>query len=155
MAKYFVANTLSGSQQNIGSSYKTLLAMFCSATPRRGKLYDLEVGTDGTPADGVLTWDVSRMTVDGTGTGATPLPLDPADAAALTTCKDNYTVEPTITAASSLNVIPENQRATYRWCAFPGSELVWPATAANGLVVRAKSAQYAGTAIASAYFDEQ
>lgn len=155
MAKYQVNNSLAGTQQAISSSYKTLQSAFCSGTPRRGKLYDLAIGTNGTPADNFMEFDVSRMTVDGTGTATTPTLLDPADAAALSTAKANYTVEPTVTAASSLFYIGINQRASYRWVAAPGSELVWPATAANGLVARAKSGAYTGTATGTFWFEEQ
>lgn len=155
MARYQLNDALAGTQQAMSSSYKTLQSAFCSGTPRRGKLYDLAIGTNGTPADNFLEFDISRMTVDGTGTATTPTALDPADAAALASAKANYTVEPTVTAASSLFYVGINQRASYRWVAAPGSELVWPATAANGLVVRAKSAAYTGTATGGIWFEEQ
>lgn len=157
MARYGVNNALAGTQQNMSSSFKTLIAMFAtSGSARRGKLYDVAWGTNGTPADNNLEVDVSRMTADGTGTSATSLPLDPADAAALSTCKVNYTAEPTVTAASAIADLPTNQRASYRWVAFPGGEIVWPATANNGLVIRAKSPSgYTSTVGAMAHFEEQ
>jgi len=155
MANYAVNNKNAGTQQAISSSYKTLAALFSSATVRRGKLYDFMFGTNGTPADNPMEFDISRMTVDGTGTATTPNPLDPADASALTTSKSNYTAEPTVTAASSVFYLGINQRASYRWVAAPGSELVWPATSANGLVMRALSTGYTGTATAEGLFQEQ
>lgn len=157
MARYAVQNSLAGTEQNMTTAFKTLIATFCSGTPRRGKLYDVAWGVNGTPVDSAIEIDVSRMTVDGTATAATPLPLDPADAAALTTSKVNYTSEPTVTATSALLDLPSNVRASYRWVAFPGGELVWPATAANGLVIRAKNppASYTSTVGAMAFFEEQ
>jgi hypothetical protein len=41
--------------------------------------------------------------------------------------------------------IPVNSRASYRWVAAPGGELVVPATDVTGLGLRAKSAAYTGT----------
>jgi hypothetical protein len=155
MAKYGINNSLAGSQQNMSSAYKTALSVFAGATARRGKLYDVLIGTDGTPADNAVDWDISRMTADGTGTSATPTALDPADAAMLATSKVNYTAEPTVTAASSLFQVGVNQRASYRWVAAPGSELVYPATANNGLVLRAKSSGYTSTFTGAALVEEQ
>jgi hypothetical protein len=153
MAKY----AITGIQSTVSGAYKTALSVFASNTTalRRGKVYDVLIGTNGTPADNYLQWDISRMTVDGTGTAVTPNPLDPADAAALGAAKNNYTVEPTVTANSSLFNVGVNQRASYRWVAAPGSELVYPATANNGLVGRARSGGYTGTATFKALVEEQ
>ena len=60
-----------------------------------------------------------------------------------------------MTANSSLWASGVNQRATIRWVAFPGQELVIPATDTNGLCFRAKSPGYTGTAICQAEFQEQ
>jgi hypothetical protein len=155
MAKYAIGNDLGGSQQAVSGSYKTLVSMFAGATTRRGKMYDILIGTNGTPADNYMEWDVSRMTADGTGTSITPNALDPADAAALGTSKANYTAEPTVTANSSLFYVGVNQRASYRWVAAPGSELVYPATANNGLVLRTRSGGYTGTATGKTLVEEQ
>ena len=155
MAKYAIGNDLAGSQQALATGYKTLISMYAGTTARRGKIYDLLIGTNGTPADNYLEWDVSRMTVDGTGSAVTPNALDPADAAALGTSKANYTVEPTVTASSSVFYVGVNQRASYRWVAAPGSELVYPATANNGFVGRARSGGYTGTATFKALVEGQ
>lgn len=157
MANYAVTNSNAGTQQSLSSSYKSLIGVnAASATAlRRIKVYDLLFGTTGTPADNYVTWDVSRMTAAGTGTSTTPTILDPADSAALTVATSNYTVEPTVTAASSLLNVGVNQRASYRWVAAPGSELVAPATNLAGFVVRALSGGYTGTASASMMFQEQ
>lgn len=154
MPNYSASNTLGGSKQNLSSSYKTLVSINCTATTRRVRLYELELGAVGTSADNVLEWDVSRMTAAGTGTTVTPPPLDPADAAAVTLATVNYTAEPTVTAASSLVYFGMNQRSTFRWVAAPGSELVIPATNLAGLVVRALSSTYTSTASATMLFTE-
>src|ERR1051326_6671212 len=72
MAQYALNNSLAGSQQNMTSSYKTAVSVFAGSTARRGKIYDVLIGTDGTPADNAVDWDISRMTVDGTGSAPTP-----------------------------------------------------------------------------------
>jgi hypothetical protein len=159
MAEYQVGNDLAGSQQALSSSYKTLVTAVANTTgPRRGKIYDFLIGTNGTPADNYLEWDVSRQTANGiasTFTNATPTALDPADVACNAWGGVNYTTEGTITSASSVFYLGLNQRASYRWVAAPGGELVWPATAWNGFALRAKSAVYTGTATGKVYFDEQ
>lgn len=155
MALYAVNNQLGGTEQALTTTYKTLAAVFAGATARRGKVNMLMVGTDGTAANNSMVWDVSRMTVDGTGTAATPVVLDPADAAALASGKVNYTVEPTITANSSLWNDGINQQLSYVWQAVPDrGELIFPATSANGLVLRAKSTAYTGTATGHMQFIE-
>ena len=159
MAKYSTSNLLGGSQPNLSSSYKTVTAVWSSSTTsaRRGLVYDLEVGIDGAPnsTDCSLDWDVSRITADGTATTVTPNPLNPADGAMLGVSKVNFTAEGTITANSSVWSIGMNQRGSFRWVCKDGGELVYPATTLNGFALRAKSATYASTVVATLYVDEQ
>lgn len=149
MANYSCSNTLAGTQQNLSTSYKTLTTATSLSTTqaRRGQIYDIMVGTDGTPADNAIVYDLSRQTAAGTITSITPTALNPADAAFLGAAAANATAEGTITAASSVWSIAVNQRASYRWVAAPGSEFVYPATTANGFALRAKSPAYTSTAI--------
>jgi len=152
MAKYAITGALAA----VSGSYKTVLDVFAtSGALRRGKVFDVLIGTNGTPADNYLQWDISRMTADGTGTAVTPNPLDPADVAALAAAKNNYSAEPTITANSSLFNVGVNQRASYRWVAAPGSELLFPAVAGNGLALRALSGGYTGSATGDFMYEEQ
>jgi hypothetical protein len=148
MANYAVNNSLAGTPQNMSTSYKTLVVVTASnATQlRRGQIYDVLIGTDGSPADNAMVFDISRQTAAGTATSVTPVALNPADAAMLGVAAANATVEGTITSASSVFNIGLNQRASYRWVAAPGSELVYPATNANGFALRAKSPAYTSTA---------
>lgn len=150
MAFYSVNNSLGGSAQNLSSSYKTIITSTSSSATqaRRGQIGDFSVGTDGTPADNAITWDISRQTAAGTITSVTAVALNPADAAYLGLAAANATVEGTITATSSVFNLGANQRASYRWAAQPGSELVYPATTANGFALRAKSASYTSTVTA-------
>jgi hypothetical protein len=152
MAKY----AITGTQSTVSGSYKSVLSIAATTGAlRRGKVYDVLIGTNGTPADNYLQWDISRMTATGTASAVTPNPLDPADAAAAGTAANNYTAEPTITASSSLLNVGVNQRASYRWVAAPGSELVFPATANNGLALRTLSGGYTGSATGDYMYEEQ
>lgn len=156
MAKYALSNTM-GSPSNLTTTYKTqwdITAATGATTLRRGWVYDVTFGTDGTPADNAVTYKIDRQTTTGTRTAATPAPLDAADAAALLTCGVVTTIEPTVTASTQLLEIAMNQRATYRWVAAPGGELVIPATNVAGLGGRAKSPAYASTCVAIVHFWE-
>jgi len=111
---------------------KTVGSVAATATPRRIKIYECTFGCSGAPADNIFQWEIQRFTAPGTSTAVTPQPLDPADAAALTAGGSNHTVEPTYTAGQFLLTVDLNQRATFRWVAPPGGELVTPATNNNG-----------------------
>lgn len=108
--------------------------------PRRFKLYDWVFGSEASPADNPFLWLIQRCTAAGTSTAVVPQPLDPADAATEMDAGENHTVEPTYTAAAILLHIPLNQRATFRWVAAPGGEIVAPATASNGIGVQTPTA---------------
>lgn len=148
MALYATNNQLAGSEQNMASTYKTLVNVYAtSGTLRRGGVNMIGVGTDGAAANNSMVYDVSRMTAEGTATTVTPNPINPADVASLMTSKANHTAEPTVTAASSLWNDGINQQLSYFWQAVPDrGELLFPATANNGLVLRAKSGAYTSTA---------
>lgn len=158
MAKYSVSSASAGTQQALTTTYKTLLSVTSltgASTLRRGWIYDVEFGADGTPADNILVFKLDRQTTVGTGTAATAAPLDAADAPALLVSTVNNTVEPG-TVNNTLLEIPVNQRSSYRWCTIPGSgaELVVPAVTVNGIGCRAKSPAYTGTGIARVHFFE-
>jgi hypothetical protein len=100
--------------------------------PRRIKWYDLMFGSEASPADNPFLWTVQRCTALGTSTGVTPTAVDPADVATEADAGENHTIDATQTANLILLAIALNQRATFRWVAAPGSELVTPGTASNG-----------------------
>lgn len=157
MANYSANNINAGAtQQSIAATYKTLLALTAQTTSlRRFKIYDVLFGTNGVPSDNFMEYDISRQTAAGTSTASTPNPLDPADAAAFTVGSANFTAEGTITAASSVFYVGINQRASMRWVAAPGSELVAPATNLAGFAFRARSGAYTSTATVTEMFAEQ
>ena len=123
--------------QRTASTSGTLGSMTADSTrARRLKVYDITIGSEATPADAAILWTFQRCTAAGTSTGVTPQNLDPADATTEYDAGENHSIEPTYTASAILLNIPLNQRATYRWVAAPGGELVMPATAANGFGIQ-------------------
>lgn len=151
MARYAVP----GQQAVTAATFKTAVSVSAGGTARRGKIFDLVIGTSGTPADNVITWDLSRQTVNGTATAVTPQAMDAADSAALLTAQNNHTAEPTVAANSSVFNLPVNQRTAYRWMAVPGAELVYPATGQSGFALRVLSPAYTGGCVATKYVEEQ
>ena len=160
MANYALTN---GSTSNAGTEQPTATTYVgailgvtgANSAPRRVKIYDILIGTNGTPADNFMEWTVDRVTLASTATAATPLPLDTGDAAAVSTCTINSSTFGTITAKSQVFYIGVNQRASYRWVAAPGSELVSPATSSAGFQLRTRSGGYTGTATGNILFQEQ
>jgi hypothetical protein len=183
MANFAIPNstgivTAPSSMQNLSGTYKTLIyTANSSATTttvgagmyRRGKWYDMMIGTNTAPADNYLEFDVIRATIATTPAGATGnlissvsslVALDFADNNGfLAAATINSTAEVGVTAVSELWYLGLNQRASYRWVCAPGSELLYPAqssaTAGNGLAMRARSGSYTGTATATLLFQEQ
>lgn len=157
MARYSEGNDLGGSQQAVSGTYKTLLSLTAEATPGpavSGKIYDMVMGTNGTPADNYMEFNLSKQTAAGTTTGVTPVLLDGSSGAARLVAEANYTAEPTVTASSSVFYTGVNQRASYRWVASPGGEFIVPATDENGFAFRVKSGGYTGTATITMQHEE-
>lgn len=133
VAKY----TASGSQ-NLASSAITALGLSAAtASLRRAFVSEFIIADVGTPADNVVLHTAQRITAVGTSTAVTPTKLDPADAASDTVAGENHTAEPTYTANEEVLEIPLNTRATFRWVAAPGFEIVIPATNVNGIGFKA------------------
>lgn len=163
MAKYSVTNSTlggTGTQQGLAATYKTLVAVYASTTGttslvRRGKIYDLLIGTNGTPADNFVEWSLGALTSPSTSAIITSNPLDQADAVAASGAVANSTTEGTFASSGERFYVGVNQRASYRWVAAPGSEIVWPATSSAGYALRARSASYTGTATGELLYEEQ
>lgn len=164
MANFAITNGStagSGTQQSLTTTYVSgVVSVGCSTanggttTFRRGKVYDILVGTNGTPADNFIEWEVARITTNSTATFVAAPPLDPADSIANTLACANSSTAGTV-SVPDLWYVGVNQRASYRWVAAPGSELVWPATSSAGLVLRARSGGYTSTVTGSFLFQEQ
>lgn len=143
-----------GEQTVTATPGDTALAVL-AVTTTRAKIHDLIFSQSAVPADTVIQWIVRRLTAVGTeGAGVVPVALDPDAPAAQLDGAENHTVEPTYTAATELHDFDLNQRASFRWVAAPGGELVIPATATNGIGITPISAAYSGDVKATAHWQE-
>ena len=133
MARY----SASGSQ-NLSSSAITALTIASQSTVHRNIIYDIVIANVGSPADLVTLHTIQRITNPGTaGSAVTPSLLDIADRASQSAVGENHSSEPTYTSATELLEIPLNHRATFRWVAAPGGELITPATNNAGIGAKA------------------
>ena len=134
--------------------------------PRRGKIYDILIGTDSTPGDTVVEWDLARANTMlssevfiGALTSASSLfALDPADGVLTAFAINNSTAEVATYGAEAWS-IGINQRASYRWVAAPGSEFVYAAVSSAGLGLRAMGpsggGSFTGTVTGTVLLQEQ
>jgi hypothetical protein len=140
--------SIGGNQSTVASSYKGVVATWCSATLKRTRWYEFVLGATANPnaTDTYLQVDISRLaqTTSLAGTAFTPNPTDPADGAALTVAAVNLSTEPAgALISSTLFNTGINQRATTRWIAAQESQyLIAPATLTNGLTMRVQSSTY-------------
>jgi len=125
-----------------------------AATTVRPAIYDLVLSSSSTPNDYSADFQLQRFSADGTATSTTPQPLDFNDPAAVATSKHTYTVEPTLTAGEILLRLSHNQRATVRWVAAPGSELIIPALAGDGIALLCNAVSTQFTEVATFLFEE-
>lgn len=174
MPNYSVANTTAGgggsSQQAVAATYKTLIAV-CPSTQilnppaivglRRGRIYDILIGTDGTPADNYMEFDLANATIVSSllwlgsiSSLSSNAAIDKADPGFSAFCVINASLETNITSSNELWYVGINQRASYRWVAAPGSELVWPAVSNSGFALRVRSGGYTGNATGNILFTE-
>jgi hypothetical protein len=120
----------------IPNSTTNVFANVTGGTTIRTNIYDIVTASTATPADNAAEFYMQRSTTAGSGgTAITPQALDAADPAAVTACQQLPSVQPTLTSNAILLAWSHNQRATFRWVAAPNSELVVPATSANGIAL--------------------
>lgn len=170
MALYSVSNSTNfAAQVNTATTDISLISLIPStAAPsptiqlRRGHVYDIMIGTVGTPADNSVYWSMQRCTAGSTpayagyASSLATLALDPSDTSPATGVIVNSSIETSyvFTATNTPWYVGVNQRASYRWVAAPGSEIVWPATASAGVVLRVKSPGYVGGASGTVFWSE-
>lgn len=147
-----------GTQQPTTTTYVGALLGITSsgAAPnlRRFKVYDLLIGTNGTPVDAFMEWDISRVTVGSTSTFLVPTAIDAGDPASLLAVTVNSSSFGTITTGSNVFYVGVNSRASYRWVAAPGGELVATAASSLGFQLRTRSGSYTGTATGTMHWIE-
>ena len=145
---------VTGTIATMSSSYKSAVSIAATAAVRP-TVYDFSVGTSGTPADNSTQWEAIRMSgTVGTSTASTPNPLDSGDPAATGIGATNYTAEQGTPGVIIFGPLDLNMRATYRWVAAPGGELICPPTAANTINLRSLSTAYTGVSDAHMHYWE-
>ena len=102
------------------STDATALTIAAQSTAHRNWIYEIWFGN--------IVSRITAATTTAAGTTVTPTDLDMADRASQSKCLENLTTEPTYTANEELLEVPLNHRATFRWVAAPGGEIVTPAT---------------------------
>ena len=140
MARYSASGTQTLQPTDDDSTDATALTVAAQSTAHQHRIYEIWFGNIGAPADLVSVYTVSRITAATTtaaGTTVTPSLIDLADRASQSKALENCTTEPTYTANQELLEIPLNHRATFRWVAAPGGELVTPATNNAGVGFKA------------------
>lgn len=165
------------SQAAMTTTYKTVCCVAAStqanvtqgAALRRGKLYDILIGTNTAPADNYLEFVIQRATITTSGSAwagslssiSSGMSLDLADGNMGGFAGVNSSNEGQVALASIPQIwyVGINQRASYRWVAAPGSEILYPAnssaTGQNGLVLQARSGAYTGTVTGDILIQEQ
>lgn len=162
MANYAISNGSSygTAQLTMGTSYSAVVMVTAATSTmvsppvatglRRGKIYDLLVGTNQTPADAFVEYSVKRVTAGTTLTWlgslssvSSAFALDQADVgySAFSVINTSAGSTANYTQAGELFYVGVNQRASYRWVAAPGSELVYAAVSSasiNGLALLAR-----------------
>ena len=163
-------------QQNCTSTYKTLIVTGNSSATtatggfggnKRGQWYDWNIGTNGTPADNFMEFDICLVTLGTTPAGIVNTLIsslssgfgnDTADFSYQTAIEINSTAEVGIAALTEKWYLGINQRASYQLVVNPGSNLVWPAnsslTGTNGLALRARSGGYTSTMTGTVWMSE-
>lgn len=106
-------------------------------------IYEWAVGPGAGSEDSNYTVRLKRQTTAGTWTAATPAPLDPASAAAVTVGGVASTANGT--AGTIIGNWGFNQKAGYRYVAIPGGEFFVTRTTANGIILEYAVVQ--GTAV--------
>ena len=134
MARRYTATGARNTHTTTANTPLTILGLAQPTTPTtRPRIYDVIASATGNPADNTLDWILQRISNAGTGTAVTPVALDSMDAAATVVVAQNHTAEPSYAIGTPLLAFVINQRSTFRWVAAPGSEIVLPATASNGV----------------------
>ena len=154
-----VANTTT--DISLISIFASTIAPMPAIQLRRAKVYDILVGTNGTPADNAMMFSMQRATAGSTPSYAginssVNQALDQADSVSACGSWSNSSMETsyTYTGTNMPWFVGVNQRASYRWVAAPGSEIVLPATSSAGLSLRSKSPGYTGAATGALMWSE-
>jgi hypothetical protein len=117
-------------------------------------LYYIDLGSSASPADNAILWLIQRCTAAGTSTAYTPVPLDSADPAAISSAGVACSVEPTYTANKVLWRKAINQRSALSLVLDPDGALIAPATSNNGWGLLPTNSAFTGNLDCCVHFYE-
>ena len=145
--------SFSGAHRTPAGTNLTILALE-SAAAAVGKIHQVIIGSDATPADIATRFNMIRHTVAGAaGTAVVTKATDPQSPASSCTLRGGTMTEPTY-EASFLEEFPLNQRATFTWNANPGRELRTLVGTAGGIGLRSISSGGTPNIGATFHWDE-
>lgn len=142
-------------RQGVTNTASATLPLFgdYSTAAVRTAYFEINLGSDATPAEQATTYTLVRISAAGVWTNSdTANPLDSNDPASVTISKSVNTT--TATVGVVLLQWAQNMRAWYRWVAVPGRELQAPATANTGLAIQSLVTTAAFAVSMSAMFTE-
>lgn len=156
MAVYSITNTQGGTAAALTTSALSIIQNNNTTTATRVLIQDILVGASSNAyasTDTAINYEATRTTSTGTGATATNgVPLDVGYRSATSTGWSNHTT--TAALSTVLLTLALNQRASQRWVAAPGSELIIPGTNNSGIAVTARSPGYTSSVFASMVFLE-
>jgi hypothetical protein len=153
--KYAVGLQQTAVSSNAGADGSDACGELLGVATVRGRIYDIIFGQGGPPGDLTIRWQVMRAgTASATGAGAVENPLDPDAPASNILSEEEITASGTVQANSEVIDMDVNQRATFRWIAAPGSEIVIPAVATESYFFNPSNATYTGIARVTVLWEE-
>ncbi len=153
--RYSVGLQQTAVSANAGSDGSDACGELLGVATVRARIYDILFGHGATPADNTIRWQVMRAgTASATGSAAVENGLDPDAPSADILTEEEITGSGTVQANSEVLDFDLNQRATFRWIAAPGSEIVLPATATESYFFNPSSSAYTGIARVTVMWEE-
>ncbi len=135
-----MANTYSVSHEQVAATDLAAIELQGSATIRIS-LFDFVIGTAATPAEAANSYEIVRSTTAGiTGTALTEEPFDPISPTAAATGEGGTWMTVPVSGADVFGPFGLHQKATYRWVAQPGREIISAAATGDGLTIGVKIA---------------
>lgn len=134
--KFFTQNNTAGTA---GGSAVDVLSVQSPTSPTiRPRLYEVLFSSVATPADYNTLWALFRASGAAAtgGTSKTPTPLDAGDPASSCTAMSGLTLATETVGTAALLQVAVNLRATFRWVAVPGCELVFSNVNFGGIVAQ-------------------
>jgi len=145
MSNYFAGIA----SQSTNTTTRKGMAELGGAATVAPKLYEFDLSASAAPADNVISFSLMRFTASASATTFTPTSISMSPGivtpiAALAFMTREQSATGTVAAGSELWANDVNQRATFRWVAYPGGELQVPAIASNGIYAGSLSPAYTG-----------